>query len=251
MHSNQVDVVKTVVLLTAATCIYACAEESQGSTREQQAIAPVTAQLALCFTDEECLAGLVCYGPGLGEPAGDAGYCTQGCMADADCEPMEGMAATCAPGGQCRVDCTGSGQGDGPCPSGTVCRDADPREEELAYRCMFPEGTGAGFEPEWAQCNPEHGDADCADGRTCTDSASGSDRLGYCATPCEGDDSSGCIAPAGVTAVPLCASFYSICSLDCSAAGSTCPPGMQCVDAGWGDQVAMRCRYLAADTMEE
>lgn len=203
-------------------------------------------KLSGCFADSDCKNGLVCYGEDTNSMTAAAGFCTDACQTDDPfaagnvCAAINGFAAACSPEGECRIDCTGSGKGDGKCPANMECRDADPREMETVYRCLYPIGTGRGKTRDWAECKPARGDADCASPNVCVASGMGQNQRGYCSAPCTNDAE--CSAPAGVTARPLCAATLDACSLDC-ADGASCPAGMECIDTAPGQQVTMRCRF--------
>jgi hypothetical protein len=213
------------------------------------------AKLSGCFASSDCKGGLVCYGATRTSMDATAGYCTDACQNDdpfapgAICPELEKFAQTCSPDGQCRIDCTGSGAGDGKCPGSLECRDVDPREEETAFRCAYPVGTGRGNTKLWAECSPAHGDADCAAPNVCVAFGSGGAARGFCSAPCTANEE--CTAPGGATAVPICAPSLQACSLDCTG-GASCPNGMQCIDTSPGQAVTERCRFVPPETtMEE
>lgn len=230
-----------LVLLVCGGCAETGSGRSPGTGASMDG-----SRLSICYSSEDCTEeGLVCYGAMLSGPEAGAGFCTQSCTEDADCDPIGGMTATCAPTlGQCRVDCTGSGSGDGRCPEGMTCRDADPREDQVAPRCMYPAGTGSEMAAgEWGRCDPTHGDLDCAGELTCVASGFEETSSGYCATSCDADEQ--CAAPAGSGTIALCPGILGACSLDCAGANSTCPQGMQCVEVfSIGDPI-LRCRYAS------
>jgi hypothetical protein len=213
-------------------------------------------RLSGCFANADCKNGLVCYGAITSSMMATAGFCTDACNADPSedpfakgnlCPDIANQAASCSPEGQCRVDCTGGGNGDGKCPSGMECRDTDPSDMRVAFRCAYPIGTAKGAKKLWDECNPAHADADCASPNVCVAFGTGQSRRGFCSAPCTMDGE--CSAPAGATARPLCATSLDACSLDC-ADGASCPNGMECIDTTPGDQVTMRCRFVPAGTMQ-
>jgi hypothetical protein len=209
-------------------------------------------RLAGCFADADCKNDLVCYGAITESMMATAGFCTDRCdssdpfAANAICPKILGQDATCSPEGECRIDCTGTGAGNGKCPSGMECRDVDQSEMGMAFRCTYPIGTGRGTKKLWDECNPARGDADCVAPHVCVPYGNGQNRRGYCSASCTMDGE--CMAPAGASARPLCAPQLEACSLDCID-GATCPKGMECIDTTPGDQVTMRCRYVPPQAM--
>jgi hypothetical protein len=219
------------------------------SSEKSESIKLDGSRLAGCFSNADCKNELVCYGAITNSMMATAGFCTNACDADdpfaaeAICPAILDQPASCSPEGQCRVDCTGGGNGNGKCPSGMECRDTDPDGMRVAYRCTYPIGTARGTKKLWDECNPAHGAADCATPNECVPFGTGQNRRGYCSAPCTNDGE--CMAPAGATARPICAASLEACSLDCSA-GATCPKGMECIDTTPGEQVTQRCRYVPA-----
>lgn len=207
-------------------------------------------RLAGCFGDSDCKNDLTCYGADTDSMTATAGFCIEKCNYDDpfvkehNCPDIDKVAAVCSADSQCRIDCTGSGKGDGKCPASMECRDADPTDM-TAYRCLYPVGTNRGTKKAWEECNPNHGDADCAAPNTCVPFGSGENVRGYCSAPCMNE--SECSAPDGVTARPLCPATLDACSLDCTD-GATCPAGMDCVDTTPGNQTTMRCRFAPPNT---
>jgi hypothetical protein len=215
-------------------------------------------RLAGCLASADCKNDLVCYGAITSSTMATAGFCTDACNADPTADPfaagnlcpdISGQAASCSPEGQCRIDCTGGGSGDGKCPTGMECRDTDPNEMRMTFRCAYPIGTKAAGSRKklWDECNPAHVDADCESPNICVASGTGQNRRGFCSAPCTMDGE--CSAPSGATARPLCAASLEACSLDC-ADGASCPRGMDCIDTTPGDQVTMRCRFVPPGTMQ-
>jgi hypothetical protein len=224
-------------------------DEPKSESEQSSSIKTDGSRLAACFATADCKEGLLCYGVVTDATMATAGFCTDACTsddpfaADAICAPIKDQAATCSPDGQCRVDCTGGGSGDGKCPSGMECRDTDPSEMRMTFRCAYPIGTGRGKKKLWEECNPARGSGDCASPNECVPYGMGQNRRGYCSAPCEMD--SECEAPAGATARPLCAAQLGACSLDC-ADGATCPNGMECINTGGANMMTLRCRYVPA-----
>jgi hypothetical protein len=224
----------------------------ESSSEEANVIKRDGSRLAGCFTDADCKNGLVCYGAITESMMATAGFCTDACQADdpfaanAVCPKILDQPASCSPEGQCRVDCTGGGNGNGKCPSGMECRDIDTSEMGVAFRCAYPIGAGRGAKKLWDECSPAHGDADCESAQVCVPFGTGQNRRGYCSAPCTMDGE--CKAPAGASARPICAASLEACSLDCTD-GATCPKGMECVNTTPGNQVAMRCRYVPPQAM--
>jgi hypothetical protein len=228
----------------------------RGAARNTSAVKTDGSRLAACFGSSECDEGLVCYGADTEAETGTAGFCIERCStgmgmseAPASCPDILGQPAGCSPQGQCRIDCTGGGNGDGKCPKELECRDVDAREDVTAYRCVYPVGTGAGTKKTWEECNPDHGDADCADGNVCVPFGNGRNQRGYCAARCE--RVAQCLPAAGATARVLCAPMLGACSLDCSAEGSTCPKGMECVNTSGGMVSTPRCRFVPEMASDE
>jgi hypothetical protein len=234
-------------LLAAASC-----GGDESSSEESASIKLDGSRLAGCFSDADCKNELVCYGAITSSMMATAGFCTDTCepddpfAAEALCPAILDQPAKCSPEGQCRVDCTGGGNGDGKCPSGMECRDADPNEMRVAFRCTYPIGTGRGMKKLWDECNPNRGDAECEAPNQCVPFGTGQNRRGFCSAPCTMDAE--CKAPAGATARPICAASLEACSLDCTD-GGTCPKGMECIDTTPGQQVTQRCRYVPPMTM--
>ncbi|HKU44334.1 MAG TPA: hypothetical protein VJR89_39515 [Polyangiales bacterium] len=238
--------------LTVCQLICAAGCGSDESSEMSGALKRDGSKLAACFSDADCKNDLICYGQITDSMMATAGFCTAACNVDPRedpfapgnlCEDIEKLKASCSPEGECRVDCTGSGKGDGPCPSGMVCRDTDPSDMRVALRCAYPIGMGRGAKQSWEECSPTHGDADCSAPNVCVPFGNGANRRGFCSAPCTMDGE--CKAPNGVNARPLCAPQLEACSLDCTD-GATCPAGMQCVDTTGGDTPAMRCRFVPA-----
>ena len=229
-----------------------CGGDEEPSSEKAGAVKLDGSRLAGCFADSDCKNGLVCYGQNTESMMAAAGFCTDACepddpfAANALCPKILGQDASCSPEGECRIDCTGSGAGNGKCPSGMECRDVDTSEMGMAFRCTYPIGTGRGSKKLWDECSPARGDVDCETPNVCVSFGSGQNRRGYCSAPCTMDVE--CKPPAGTSARPICAASLEACSLDCTD-GGTCPKGMECVDTTPGDQVAMRCRYVPPQAM--
>jgi hypothetical protein len=235
--------------------VASCGGDDEKSSDEPAKAGPLKmdgSKLAACFANADCKNGLVCYGADTDSMTATAGFCTDACNNDDPfaanhlCPKIADMAASCSPDGQCRVDCTGSGMGDGKCPAGMECRDADP-SDMTAYRCLYPVGTGRGSKKVFEECDPRRGDADCGAPNVCVGFGTMQAQRGFCTAPCTMDAE--CTAPNGTTARPLCAAMLDYCSLDC-ADGATCPQGMECVDTTPGNQVTMRCRFVPAGAMQ-
>ena len=244
----------TWVVVMGWSLIASCGgDEDTGS--ESSGVKLDGSRLAGCFASADCKEGLVCYGANTNSMDATAGYCTDRCNADPEedpfspqnrCAPIDGQAATCSGQGQCRVDCTGKGEGDGKCPRGMECRDVDADEMRVAWRCAYPVGTARGNTKLWAECKPSRGDSDCAAPNVCVGFGNGQSARGFCSAPCTMDAE--CVAPGGVSARPLCAPSLEACSLDCVDGGS-CPGGMECIDTSPGETVTMRCRFVPPDAM--
>ena len=108
--------------------------------------------LSLCYDDADCKGeGLGCYAA-FGTVAG---FCSEKCEKDEDCEPIGGAAASCSPEKLCRVDCSGKdGEGDGACPANMECRDLFDPSVVIAgeqsepglisiWRCGYPVQAGS------------------------------------------------------------------------------------------------------------
>jgi hypothetical protein len=198
-------------------------------------------RLAVCYEAADCNGDdLTCYIPDSIGP----GFCTEDCAADKDCQALEGMAMTCSPEGQCRVDCTGKGSGDGKCPTHMACRDvAVGLLAAPSYRCTYPEGSGSRASAKYEQCDPMHDDGDCKDKLACfVPSVFGTGTgPGYCAPACTAVKD--CTAPGGTSAAPVCESGH--CSFNCKGAGTTCPAGMNCRDIDESPiGETFRCRFI-------
>lgn len=205
-------------------------------------------RLSVCYAKADCNGDdLVCYLPDGARP----GYCTDNCAADTDCQPLGGVATSCSPDGFCRMDCAGTGAGDGACPADMVCRAISLTTNPLgpSYRCTYPDGSGKRSVPSYERCDRGHGDADCsavADG--CYAPAlnlGGIFGPGYCAPACTEAASCGTV-PAGTTATPVCG-LTGRCELDCGAAGKgNCPTGMNCVNINPSALTPpiQRCRFI-------
>ena len=198
-------------------------------------------RLSVCYQAADCNGDdLTCYIPDSIGP----GFCTEDCAIDKDCQALEGMAMTCSPEGQCRVDCTGKGKGDGKCPTHMECRDVSVGIITTpSYRCTYPEGSGSRVSAKYERCDPTHDDGDCMDKLACfVPSGFGTGTgPGYCAPACT--EAKNCEAPAGANAAPACENGH--CTLDCSGAGTTCPAGMNCRDideSPLGE--TFRCRFI-------
>lgn len=242
----------TTSILVGSICLAAV---SCGGDEEKRDDATSTvkldgSRLSGCFASSDCKGDLTCYGAITNSMMATAGYCSDPCNPDPDedpfsprniCPPIDKMSASCSPMGQCRIDCTGGGMGDGECPAGMECRDVDASDMGVAWRCGYPIGTGRGKAKLWAECDPRHGDADCDAPNVCIAFGNGQNRRGFCSAPCTNDAE--CSAPSGVSARPLCAPSLEACSLDC-VDGATCPNGMECIDATPGQTVTMRCRFV-------
>jgi hypothetical protein len=248
----------TTISCFAVLClgvVVSCGGDDE-STREEPAKAGAIkmdgSKLAGCFADSDCKNGLVCYGQTTTSMMATAGFCTDACDPDdpfaknAICPAISNQMASCSPEGECRLDCTGGGNGDGKCPANMECRDLDASMMN-AFRCVYPVGTGRGSKKPWEECNPDRGDADCGAPNVCVAFGSDEAQRGFCSAPCTMDAE--CMPPAGVTARPLCATQLDACSLDCTD-GASCPQGMECVDTTPGNQVSMRCRFVPAGTMQ-
>jgi hypothetical protein len=198
-------------------------------------------RLSVCYEAADCNGDdLTCYLPDSLVP----GFCTDDCNEDKDCPAVEGLAATCSPDGQCRIDCAGKGKGDGKCPKDMECRDVfDGILGPASYKCVYPEGSGSRVSAKYERCDPKHEDGDCKDKLACfVPSAFGSGSgPGYCAPTCK--EAKDCSVPGGASAVPACEAEH--CTLDCSGAGATCPAGMNCRDVDESPLSEMyRCRFI-------
>ncbi|MDB4974738.1 MAG: hypothetical protein JWN48_3079 [Myxococcaceae bacterium] len=199
--------------------------------------------LSACYGEDDCMGDNLSCVHSLGLVG--AGYCYSTCKSNDDCQPLEGVATLCSIEGQCVLDCTGGGLGDGPCPTNMVCRDIVPGLAVPIFRCEYPYGSGGKITPDYGQCDQGHGSNDCKDDLFCYVPISGivtaPEGPGYCAPGCS--DASDCTVPGGATAKAAC-SLLGRCEMDCNEKGSTCPAGMDCVDADNAPLITTRrCRY--------
>lgn len=247
MRWTTISSLVALCLLSATSC-----GGDESNSEESAALKQDGSRLAACFANADCKNDLVCYGASTSAMMATAGFCIERCepddpfAANAICPPILNHAATCSPQGQCRIDCTGTNNGNGKCPAGMECRDTDTSEMGVAFRCVRPIGTGRGAKKLWEECNPAKGDVECAAPHVCVPYGNGQNRRGYCSDTCMSDQE--CMAPAGATARPICAMQLEACSLDCTDGGS-CPKGMQCIDTSPGEQVTQRCRFVPPDMM--
>ena len=252
-NDPQVKTMRRIKSSSLVLCLTIAAGCGGDESSEDSALKKDGSRLAGCFADADCKNNLVCYGANTSAMMATAGFCTDACepddpfAANAICPPILNQVATCSPEGECRIDCTGGGDGKGKCPSGMECRDLDSSEMGVAFRCVYTVGTGRGAKKLWEECNPARGSADCAAPDVCAPFGSGQNRRGFCAAPCTMDQECMAMAPAGATARPFCSESLEACSLDCTG-GATCPKGMQCIDTSPGDQVTERCRYVPPET---
>ena len=192
--------------------------------------------LSLCTKDADCNGDdLVCV-----IFSTYRGYCADDCKQDSDCPALEGIAATCS-SNECVVDCAGSGNGDGACPTNMECVQASSGLSS-SYRCQYPEPKDkAVYEP----CDGLRGNADCQEGLTCdvfiglpllSDLASP-----HCVEPCM--DASDCSDP-GSKATLVCDRDSVLvsegqCALEC-ANDKDCPGDMLCLAIS---PLQLRCGY--------
>jgi hypothetical protein len=196
--------------------------------------------LELCWSDADCSpAAPACYLPQGAQP----GFCTVSCSSGSDCPALAGVPSSCSSEGMCRVDCAGSGVGDGACPAPLRCRElpAQPPAASI-YRCTYPAGSGSHSLGKLERCDQSHGDGDCAAQLACRVPHLGptvpEPQYGYCAPLCSSNEE--CKLDSG-SALGICS--YAACEYECSA-GRTCPSGMRCLDIGTGALMINRCRYL-------
>jgi hypothetical protein len=203
-------------------------------------------KISVCYGPDDCNGDdLTCYAAFGTAP----GVCTEDCKEDADCAPIGGLAATCSSDGQCRVDCTGAGKGDGACPANMECGDVSNRFAGASltpsYRCVYPADAGSNSVKLYGKCDRSHGAGDCQGALSChTPSApfTTPSGAGYCTESCEKETE--CQVPAGTTSVPLCTEGGA-CEFDCSGGGATCPQGMNCRDVDNNPITeTFRCRFI-------
>ncbi len=197
--------------------------------------------LSICYGNSECMGDdLVCFADG----GGYTGFCTEDCVEDIHCRPIDGMDAVCSQQGECYVPCDGADDTD--CPDNMECRQTGGVE---AFGCAYPEGTGTGASGQWESCEVSRGDADCEQGLVCYlptwPPANGG--TGFCTTTCA--NVTECEQPADVTITSTIACGPTAagdrwCRLDCTLEGSTCPDGMACEDVVPNpQQQVLVCRY--------
>jgi hypothetical protein len=199
-------------------------------------------KLSVCYGEADCNGDdLTCYLPGDAAP----GLCTDDCSQDSDCPAVEGIAQGCSTFGQCRIDCTGTGSGDGACPANQVCRDTSGPGllTPPAYRCTYPVGAGSKAVALYGKCNTNHGGGDCQGMLGCHVPSAllfAPEGPGYCSNACtvEAD----CALPAGVTSTVMC--LDGGCEFDCSRAGASCPSAMNCRDIDPSPLEDYRCRMI-------
>lgn len=203
-----------------------------------------------CYAPDECNGDdLLCFGSIDTAP----GLCVEDCQDDSDCAEVDGLPARCTRG-QCLVNCAGPERmGGGPCPAKMECRQQLTEEvpgvltpvvvalTDPNFWCVYPVDAGTNDVALLGACDPGHGDGDCAGVRVCHDPDRGAGP-GFCTDACEA--SQDCAVPRGVVAsTAVCAA--GACELDCSAAGATCPTGMNCRDADSNPLTeTFRCVYI-------
>ena len=237
-----------------------------GTGTTTPAAPPAEGVLSQCTTDADCGGDLVCYsssigGVGGGFPGGGGmtttsdGFCTEACTPGDVCPDLGGVAATCSSSGECRVDCAGSGSGDGPCPPLMECVEV-PIGTSSVYRCEYPADVGSGGNADGGsggggadtaitgELAPCSSDGDCDGDLVCYGAfLAGSGTSGFCTRSCTGD--SDCFDHQGVDFT--CGSVGTQtggqgCRVDCSATGTdgSCPTDMVCATG-----FAERCMLVA------
>ncbi|MDH5673899.1 MAG: hypothetical protein OEZ06_17205 [Myxococcales bacterium] len=199
---------------------------------------PSDGELAsVCSRDDDCNGDdLVCVVYGTYR-----GYCSEDCASDDDCSALDGIDASCS-GGRCVIDCTGSGAGDGPCPSQMECAETASAPLSTRYRCQYPEPKDhAVYEP----CDALRGNADCMEGLSCSVFVGlpllSELALPYCSEGCS--DAADCSDPgSGATVVcdranPLASEGQ--CALACEN-DKQCPGDTLCVSV---NVLQPRCGY--------
>lgn len=185
-----------------------------------------------CF-GVECEAGYICLVDSTTAPT--ISWCAlEGCGDACDCPiPPEGFDAACmdlimAGSGQCFIECAGDACPDGmSCFMGICVWEPPPPPAEPWGDCQNNPGS----------CTPEE------DG--CLQNDAAMPTAGACTETGCGDATDCAAAPATGTAVVACDDLGdgNTCYLDCSAMGSTCPDGMECIDVGMGMTSGSACLW--------